>query len=77
MKILQVTVEADLEHPFFVFGSGWSSASPNRTSARYNLQCNELKVGDVCISLTHRRVEFCRSANECSVFAITTGCIIT
>ena len=61
-----MTVEADLEHPFFVFGSGWSSASPNRTLARYNLQCNELKVGDVCISLTHRRVEFCRSANECS-----------
>lgn len=51
---IKVTVEADLEHPFFVFGRGWSSASPNRTLARYNLQCNELKVGDVCISLTHR-----------------------
>jgi hypothetical protein len=50
----QVTVEADLEHPFFVFGQGWSSACPDRTLARYNLGCLELKVGDVCISLTHR-----------------------
>ena len=62
--MLQVTVEADLEHPFFVFGRGWSSASPNRTLARYNLQCNELKVGDVCISLTHRHAELRRSAND-------------
>lgn len=50
----QVTVESDLEHPFFVFGQGWSSASPSRTLARYRLGCQQLKVGDVCISLTHR-----------------------
>uniref|UniRef100_T1J561 AXH domain-containing protein n=1 Tax=Strigamia maritima TaxID=126957 RepID=T1J561_STRMM len=51
---VQVTVEAALEHPFFVFGQGWSSCLPDRTQQRYNLQCKKLQVGDVCISLTHR-----------------------
>ena len=51
---LQVTVEATLEHPFFVFGQGWSSCSPERTLQRYGLQCSKLLVGDVCISLTHK-----------------------
>ena len=50
----QVTVEATLEHPFFVFGQGWSSCSPDRTSTRYGLVCHRLIVGDVCISLTHK-----------------------
>ncbi len=50
----QVTVGADLEHPFFVFGRGWSSASPSLTLARYRLPCHQLKVGDECVSLTHR-----------------------
>ena len=52
--VLQVTVEATLEHPFFVFGQGWSSCSPERTSQRYGLQCHKLSVGDVCISLTQK-----------------------
>jgi hypothetical protein len=51
---VQVTVEATLEHPFFVFGRGWSSCSPDRTSQRYGLSCHKLSVGDVCISLTHK-----------------------
>lgn len=50
----QVTVEATLEHPFFVFGQGWSSCQPHRTLQRYGLPCQQLKVGDVCISLTHK-----------------------
>ena len=50
----QVTVEATLEHPFFVFGQGWSSCSPQRTMQRYSLQCHQLQVGDICISLTHK-----------------------
>ena len=54
--LLQVTVEATLEHPFFVFGQGWSSCQPDRTSHRYGLSCHRLSVGDVCISLTHRDV---------------------
>ncbi|CAL1539376.1 unnamed protein product [Lymnaea stagnalis] len=53
---VQVTVEATLEHPFFVFGQGWSSCSVTRTLARYGLDCQKLNVGDVCISLTHKDV---------------------
>ncbi|ELT99948.1 hypothetical protein CAPTEDRAFT_75745, partial [Capitella teleta] len=51
---VQVTVEATLEHPFFVFGQGWSSCNPQQTLHRYGLQCHRLTVGDVCISLTHK-----------------------
>ena len=54
MLSLQVTVEATLEHPFFVFGQGWSSCQPERTLQRYGLSCQKLSVGDVCISLTHK-----------------------
>ncbi|XP_071957795.1 uncharacterized protein [Antedon mediterranea] len=59
----QVTVEAGLEHPFYVFGHGWSSVNPELTSLRYNLACHKLAVGDVCVSLTpkesvkHRKEE--------------------
>ncbi|EEC01063.1 hypothetical protein IscW_ISCW000694 [Ixodes scapularis] len=49
-----VTVEAPVEHPFFVFNRGWSSCNPERSLQRYRLQCQRLSVGDVCISLTHR-----------------------
>ena len=45
-----------MEHPFFVFGQGWSSCSPERTLQRYGLSCHRLIVGDVCISLTHKDV---------------------
>ncbi|XP_046375266.1 ataxin-1-like [Haliotis rufescens] len=53
---VQVTVEATMEHPFFVFGRGWSSCSAERTLHRYGLECHKLSVGDVCISLTHKDV---------------------
>lgn len=53
---IQVTVEATLEHPFFVFGQGWSSCEPTWTHKRYGLDCHKLSVGDVCISLTHKDV---------------------
>lgn len=59
---VQVTVEATLEHPFFVFGQGWSSCCPQRTIKRYGLDCHKLSVGDVCISLTHKEVR--RDANR-------------
>ena len=52
--VLKVTVEATQEHPFFVFGQGWSSCSPQRTMQYYSLQCHQLQVGDICISLTHK-----------------------
>ena len=49
-------MEATLEHPFFVFGQGWSSCQPERTAQRFGLSCHRLSVGDVCISLTHKDV---------------------
>lgn len=51
-----MTVEATLEHPFFVFNQGWSSCDPQRTLQRYGLECHKLSVNDVCISLTHKEV---------------------
>lgn len=50
-------MEATLEHPFFVFGQGWSSCEPDRSLHRYGLDCQKLSVGDVCISLTHKDVQ--------------------
>ena len=41
-----------MEYPFFVFGQGWSSCCPDRTTAALELPCARLSVGDVCISLT-------------------------
>ena len=46
-----------MEHPFYVFGQGWSSISPKDTMARYKLPCKDLKLGDLCISLTHKHAE--------------------
>ena len=48
---VQLSVEAELEQPFFVHGAGWSSCDPARTHARYQLLCRQLSVGDTCISL--------------------------
>ncbi|KAI7798440.1 ataxin-1a [Triplophysa rosa] len=48
----QVSVEVLIEYPFFVFGQGWSSCCPERTTQLLELPCTKLSVGDVCISLT-------------------------
>ncbi|XP_061111458.1 ataxin-1a [Conger conger] len=48
----QVSVEVLVEYPFFVFGKGWSSCCPDRTTQLFELPCSKLSVGDVCISLT-------------------------
>ncbi|XP_077404335.1 ataxin-1a [Vanacampus margaritifer] len=48
----QVSVEVLAEYPFFVFGQGWSSCCPDRTTRLLELPCTKLSVGDVCISLT-------------------------
>ncbi|XP_076826523.1 ataxin-1 [Brachyhypopomus gauderio] len=48
----QVCVEVLEEYPFFVFGQGWSSCCPDRTTQLLALSCAKLSVGDVCISLT-------------------------
>ena len=54
MQLVQVSVEATIEHPFFVIGQGWSSHSPDRSKTVYDLGCHKLAVGDICISLTQR-----------------------
>lgn len=43
-----------MEYPFFVFGQGWSSCCPDRTTQLFELSCAKLCVGDVCVSLTLR-----------------------
>lgn len=48
----KVTIDVPPEHPFFVFGQGWSSCSPQRTAQLYGLTCHNLQVGDVCVSIT-------------------------
>ncbi|NXD97235.1 ATX1 protein, partial [Chaetorhynchus papuensis] len=46
-----------VEYPFFVFGQGWSSCCPERTSQLFDLPCSKLSVGDVCISLTLKNLK--------------------
>lgn len=48
----KVTIDVPPEHPFFVFGQGWSSCNPERTAQLYGLTCHHLQVGDVCVSVT-------------------------
>uniref|UniRef100_A0A8C2KCW9 Ataxin 1-like n=1 Tax=Cyprinus carpio TaxID=7962 RepID=A0A8C2KCW9_CYPCA len=48
----KVTIDVPPEHPFFVFGQGWSSCSPEQTAQLYGLTCHHLQVGDVCVSVT-------------------------
>ncbi|KAJ8343737.1 hypothetical protein SKAU_G00310660 [Synaphobranchus kaupii] len=48
----KVTIDVPPEHPFFVFGQGWSSCSPDCTAQLYGLACHHLQVGDVCVSIT-------------------------
>jgi len=49
---MEVSVETAVEHPFYVFGRGWSSCSPELTQRRYQLPCSELTLRDKCIILT-------------------------
>ncbi|XP_072532108.1 ataxin-1a [Salminus brasiliensis] len=53
----QVSVEVLVEYPFFVFGQGWSSCCPDRTTQLLELPCAKLSVGDVCISLTLKNLK--------------------
>lgn len=46
-----------MEYPFFVFGQGWSSCCPDRTTQLLDLPCTKLSVGDVCISLTLKNLK--------------------
>ncbi|NWI89980.1 ATX1L protein, partial [Pitta sordida] len=48
----KVSIDVPPEHPFFVYGQGWSSCSPTRTAQLFALPCHRLQVGDVCISIS-------------------------
>uniref|UniRef100_A0A0M3HQM6 AXH domain-containing protein n=2 Tax=Ascaris TaxID=6251 RepID=A0A0M3HQM6_ASCLU len=50
---IQVSIEASIEHPYFVVGQGWASCSPEKTRDLYGLICKRLAVGDVCITIRH------------------------
>uniref|UniRef100_A0A915Q7U2 AXH domain-containing protein n=1 Tax=Setaria digitata TaxID=48799 RepID=A0A915Q7U2_9BILA len=50
---IQVTIEAGIEHPYFVVDRGWASCNPERTRLTYGLVCRQLNVGDVCVALRH------------------------
>ncbi|XDV40272.1 hypothetical protein PO909_009390 [Leuciscus waleckii] len=63
----QVCVEVLVEYPFFVFGQGWSSCCPDRTTQLLALSCAKLSVGDVCISLTLKSLKnSIQKKNNCS-----------
>ncbi|XP_068175654.1 ataxin-1-like [Antennarius striatus] len=53
----KVAIDVPPEHPFFVFGQGWSSCSPERTAQLYGLACHHLQVGDVCVSITLQQLQ--------------------
>ncbi|XP_058669744.1 ataxin-1-like [Ammospiza caudacuta] len=52
----KVSIDVPPEHPFFVYGQGWSSCSPARTAQLFALPCHRLQVGDVCISISLQSV---------------------
>lgn len=47
-------VEKPSDHPFYVYDQGWASCQPEATFAQYGLQCQKLRVGDVCVFLSNR-----------------------
>ncbi|XP_053305118.1 ataxin-1-like [Spea bombifrons] len=65
----KVCLDVPPEHPFFVYGQGWSSCSPRQTTHLFALPCHRLQVGDVCISISLQSI----SKNGAS----TTNCTST
>ncbi|XP_058811548.1 uncharacterized protein LOC131676496 [Topomyia yanbarensis] len=50
----RIDIEAANEHPFFVYGQGWASCSPEKSMQEFGLKCQKLQVGDICLSLIPR-----------------------
>ncbi|KAH8386777.1 hypothetical protein KR093_002439, partial [Drosophila rubida] len=48
---LKVNMEVTPSHPLFVYGQGWASCNPQLSLQRYALKCQQLQVGDICLSL--------------------------
>uniref|UniRef100_A0A1A9WAZ5 AXH domain-containing protein n=1 Tax=Glossina brevipalpis TaxID=37001 RepID=A0A1A9WAZ5_9MUSC len=53
----KIDMEVPPEHPFFVYGQGWASCSPEISMKAFGLKCQRLQVGDICISLTKRETQ--------------------
>ncbi|XP_035199421.1 ataxin-1-like [Oxyura jamaicensis] len=51
----QVSVEVLQEFPFFARHRGWVSCCPHRTCQLYQLPCQQLAVGDICMVWSPRR----------------------
>ncbi|ALC49234.1 Atx-1, partial [Drosophila busckii] len=51
---LKVTLEVLPAHPLFVYGQGWASCNPQFSFDLYELKCQQLQVGDICLSLIPR-----------------------
>ena len=62
-----------MEHPFFVYGQGWTSSRPDQSLAKYNLMCQPLKVGDVCIFLSPSPVGILPNVPTTQVVAAQSG----
>lgn len=48
---LQVNLEVMPAQPLFVYGQGWASCNPQLSFELYELKCQQLQVGDICLSL--------------------------
>lgn len=46
-----IDIEVSPEHPFFVYGQGWASCSPEISLKTLGLYCQRLRVGDICVSV--------------------------
>ncbi|XP_029016287.1 HMG box-containing protein 1-like [Betta splendens] len=49
-----MTVQCQLDHPFYVKNKGWSSFYPSLTVVHFGIPCSEMEVGDVCLPPGHR-----------------------
>ncbi|KAH8345001.1 hypothetical protein KR059_000479, partial [Drosophila kikkawai] len=50
----KVVMEVLPGHPLFVYGQGWASCNPQLSLQLYELKCQQLQVGDICLSLVQR-----------------------
>lgn len=68
----QVAVESTIEHPYFIYGQGWASYSPEKTFQIFGLKVNRLQVGDILVSLTPRLAREQKYSTERSSTVLTT-----
>lgn len=48
-----LTVQCQLDHPFYVKNKGWSSFYPSLTVVQHGIPCCEMHVGDICLPPGH------------------------